>query len=89
MNIDEIKSELGYTSLNLNTAQDKDGNDTDWMRHWDNTQRVAVSIHKETVKSIQEDGATTLGIQTETREGSQGDYTAHRIVLYTPAEVTL
>lgn len=89
MNITEIKEKLGYTALNLNTAKDANGNQTDWMRHWDNDNRVAVSIHKETISAIQAGTATTLDLQTETRTGEQGEYTAKRIVMYTPAEVTL
>ncbi len=89
MNILEIKDELGYGALNLNTAQDAGGVDTDWMRHWGNDNRVAVSMHKDTVAAIQMDANTNLGIQTETRTGAKGDYVAKRIVMYTPAEVVL
>lgn len=89
MNITEIKEKLGYSDLNLNTATDGDGKPTDWMRHWDNENRVAVSIHKETVKEIQADNATTLGIQEEVRKGKLGDYQAVRIVRYTEPEVVL
>lgn len=89
MNISQIKEQLNMPVLNLNTAKDKDDKPTDWMRHWDNDNRVAVSIHKDTVAQIKAGNATTLGIQTETRTGSKGDYTAHRIVQYTPAEETL
>lgn len=89
MDISQIKDQLGISTLNLNTAKDKDNKPTDWMRHWDNDNRVAVSIHKDTVAKIKAGSATSLGIQTETRSGSKGEYTAHRIVLYTPAEETL
>jgi len=89
MDITQIKDQLGISTLNLNTAKDKADKPTSWMRHWDNDRRVAVSIHKDTVSAIKAGSATTLGIQTETRTGSKGEYTAHRIVQYTPAEVTL
>lgn len=89
MNIAEIKEQLGISTLNLNTAKDKDGQPTEWMRHWDNDNRVAVSIHKETVAKIKAGSATTLGTQTETRTGAKGEYKAIRIVQYTPAEETL
>lgn len=89
MNIIEIKQELGIAQLNLNTAVDNAGKATDWMRHWDNDSRVAVSIHKDTVTAIKADASCNLGIQTETRTGSKGDYTAHRIVKYSPAEEVL
>lgn len=90
MTLTEIKSKLGLSALELNTAEDKDGNQTDWMRAWDNDNRVAVSIHKELVDEIKADGnIASLGLQTETRKGSKGEYTAHRIVKYKPAETTL
>lgn len=89
MNIVEIKQELGIAQLNLNTAVNNAGAKTDWMRHWDNDSRVAVSIHKDTVAAIKADNSCNLGIQTETRTGSKGEYTAHRIVKYNPAEAVL
>ena len=87
--IADIKAKLGVSVLNLNTAQDTDGNNTNWMRHWDNTNRVAVSIHKETVAEIKASPLVSLGLQSETRTSSQGEYTAYRIVKFTPAEEQL
>ena len=89
MNIEEVKEVLGYSQLNLNTAEDKDGKKTDWFRHWDNDNRIAVSIHADTVKEIQDGSPSTLSIQSEMREGEQGEYEAKRIVLHKPAEVTI
>jgi len=90
MTLNEIKEKLGVSKLELNTAKDADNNATDWMRHWDNDARVAVSIHKELVSEIKADAnISSLGLQKETRTGEQGDYTAFRIVKYTPAETTL
>lgn len=90
MNIQEIKLELGIATLNLNIANDKDNKPTPWFRHWDNDNRVAVSIHKETFTKIKADPTiSTIGLQTETREGSKGEYISHRIVIFTPAEEQL
>ena len=90
MNLSQIKSELGIPTFNLNTAKDKDNNPTEWMRHWDNENRVAVSIHKDLVGELKADSEiNSLGMQKETREGDQGPYTAIRIVKYNPAEETL
>lgn len=89
MLLPEIKTALGIAQLNLNTALDANNKPTEWMRHWDNDNRVAVSIHKDTVAAIKADPTCNLGIQTETRTGSQGEYTAHRIVKYTEAEEVL
>tara|TARA_R110000796_G_scaffold238334_1_gene358663 strand:- start:588 stop:860 length:273 start_codon:yes stop_codon:yes gene_type:complete len=90
MNITELKSKLDIATLELNTANDKDGNPTDWFRHWDNDNRIAVSIHKELVDEIKADtNIATLGLQSETREGSKGSYKAYRIVKYKASEATL
>lgn len=90
MTLAQIKEKVGVNQLELNTSNDADGNPTDWMRHWDNDNRVAVSIHKDLVEDIKKDAnIASLGLQTETRTGEQGDYTAYRIVKYTPAETTL
>jgi len=90
MTLADIKTRLGLSTLELNTATDKDDNPTDWMRAWDNDNRVAVSIHKDLVSELKADSNIgTLGLQTETRDGSKGKYTAHRIVKFKPAEITL
>lgn len=90
MTLAQVKEKLGLKALELNTANDVDGKPTDWMRHWDNENRVAVSIHKELVSELKADAnISSLGLQKETRTGEQGEYTAYRIVRYTPAEETL
>lgn len=90
MNIVEIKSELGIKELNLNTADDKAGNKTEWMRHWDNDKRIAVSIHRELLNEIQKNSnISDLALQSEIRSTDKGDYTAYRIVKYTAPEARL
>lgn len=78
--------------LALNTAEDKDGNKTEWMRHWNDDKRVAISIHRDTVALIRANDpkANNLVLQApEVRQGSKGEYTAYRIVAVTGAEITL
>lgn len=88
--IAQIKSQFNILTLNLNTAKDKDGNPTMWMRHWDNENRVAVSLHKDLIAEIKANPSLdSLGTQIETRTAEQGEYKAVRIVKYTPAEETL
>lgn len=90
MTIEQIKSELGYSTLNLNTSNDSNGVPTEWMRHWDNEARVAVSLHKELIAQLQADPSISdLAIQSELRDAPQGQYTAKRIVKYKASEVTL
>jgi len=90
MTLSEIKDKLDIQVLELNTANDADENPTNWMRHWDNDNRVAVSIHKDTIAAIQESpSSSNLGLQHETRTGEKGDYDAYRIVMYKPAEIRM
>ena len=90
MTLEQIKSKLQLSTLELNTANDKDNKPTDWMRHWDNENRIAVSIHKELVEALKKDKTiTSLGLQSEIREGSKGKYKSFRIVKFAPAEETL
>jgi hypothetical protein len=88
--IAEIKLNLGYSVLNLNTALDKDNQPTEWMRHWDNSNRVAVSLHKDTLAKIKANpNMPNLVLQQETKSAAQGDYKAIRIVAVAEAETTL
>ena len=78
------------SQFQLNTANDKDNNPTEWMRHWENDARVAVSIHKDTLKEIKANPKTdSLALQQEVLTGSKGEYIALRIVKYQDAEETL
>lgn len=90
MTIKEIKLQLGYETLNLNPSV-KDGVRTEWMRHWDNDKRIAVSLHQDTLTKIKADPELpNLGIQQETIVSATGGaYTAIRIVAFAPAETTL
>lgn len=85
-----IKETLNIETLHLNTSNDDKGNPTKWLRHWDNTDRIAVSIHMDLFTELKSDSTIdTLGLQTETRKGSKGDYTAHRIVKFKPSQFKL
>lgn len=90
MKLQDIKTKLNIPTFELNTAKNEAGEATEWMRHWDNENRVAVSIHKDTVAELKKDSNLGgLGLQHEVRKGEQGDYQAYRIVKYAPAEETL
>jgi hypothetical protein len=85
-----IKIQLGIETLSLNTALDKDNKPTEWMRHWDNDNRVAVSLHKDTLAKIKANPSmSNLVLQSETRTAAQGEYKALRIVAVKEAEEVL
>jgi hypothetical protein len=90
MNLAQIKTKLGIPQFELNTATNEAGEKTEWMRHWDNENRVAVSIHKDTVAELKTNSKiNSLGLQHETRTGEKGEYSSYRIVKYTESEETL
>lgn len=90
MLLSEIKTKLGIAKFELNTALDAEQKPTDWLRHWDNENRVAVSLHKDLFDELKADATIgSLGLQHEIRAGEKGDYNSYRIIKYTPAEFEL
>jgi hypothetical protein len=86
----EVKRELGYDVLNLNTVITSEGEKTAWMKQWDNSNRVAVLVHKDTLALIKANPSlSTLGVNTQIKQGAQGEYTAKTICIYKEAEETL
>lgn len=89
-NLAEVKRELGYEVLSLNAVTTESGEVTSWMKHWDNHSRVAVLVHKDTLALIKANASlTTLGLNTQVKQGAKGEYIAKTIVIYKEAEETL
>ena len=90
MNIQEIKTKLGVETLPLNQVVTETGERTSWFKHWDNDSRIAVLVHADTLALIKADPAmSSLGLNTQTKQGSQGEYQAITICNYKEADVTL
>ncbi len=90
MNISEIKNKLGVQTLPLNNVTTATGEPTVWFKHWDNDNRIAVLVHADTLALIKADPAiATLGLNTQTKQGSQGEYKAITICNYKEADETL
>ena len=90
MNIQEIKTKLGVETLPLNQVVTETGERTSWFKHWDNDSRIAVLVHADTLALIKATPAmSSLGLNTQTKQGSQGEYQAITICNYKPADVTL
>ena len=89
-NLAEIKRTLGYDVLNLNTVVTESGEQTSWFKQWNNEDREAILVHKDTFAKIKANPElSTLGINVQTKQGAQGEYTAKTICIYTEAEQTL
>ena len=90
MNIQEIKTKLGVQTLPLRIVTTQTGEPTSWFKKWDNDTRIAILIHADTLALIKADPAmATLGLNTQTKQGSQGEYKAITICNYKAADVTL
>ena len=90
MNIQEIKAKLGVQTLPLNQVVTETGEPTSWFKHWDNDRRIAVLVHADTLALIKANPAmSSLGLNTQTKQGSQGEYQAITICNYKPADETL
>ena len=90
MNIQEIKTKLGVETLPLNQVVTETGERTSWFKHWNNDSRIAVLVHADTLALIKANPAmATLGLNTQTKQGSQGEYKAITICNYKPADETL
>ena len=89
-NLAEIKGKLGVQTLELNRVIAENGEKTAWFKNWDNDNRVAILVHEDTLSAIKADaGLNTLGINTQTKQGAQGEYIAKTICIYNPADETL
>ena len=90
MNIQEIKTKLGVETLPLNQVVTETGERTSWFKHWNNDSRIAVLVHAETLALIKANPAmSSLGLNTQTKQGGQGEYQAITICNYKEADVTL
>ena len=90
MNIQEIKTKLGVSTLPLNQVVTETGERTSWFKHWDNDSRIAVLVHADTLALIKANPAmSSLGLNTQTKQGGQGEYQAITICNYKPADETL
>ena len=90
MNIQEIKTKLGVQTLPLHIVTTQTGEPTSWFKKWDNDTRIAILIHADTIALIKADPAmSSLGLNTQTKQGSQGEYKAITICNYKEADVTL
>ncbi len=89
MNLSEIKLKLGVQTLGLDRVLTAKDEKTSWFKHWDNSNRIAIVLHEDTLKAIKAGNATSLGINTQMKTGSKGEYTCHTIVKYAEYDETL
>lgn len=59
MNIQDLKNSIGLPSLELERCLDEQDQPTQWLRHWDNENRIAVVMHEEVAQGIKQDPMRT------------------------------
>jgi hypothetical protein len=74
MNIAQIKETLNIKAMNLTSSKDEAGNPTEWLRYWDNKNRVAVSTHQDVLNIIKNNPDTNkLALKYEAKVTKTGD----------------
>ncbi|MHA3045533.1 hypothetical protein JSO61_009445 [Riemerella anatipestifer] len=86
VNIDEIKEKLKIISLTLNTAKDRNGYPTKFLRYWNNDERYSITIEKELVEKIKLNRNLPLEIEKTIKKANLGFYTSFEILEYSEAE---
>lgn len=90
MNLQEVKSQLGLSQLNLNKSEDGE-----WFNHFDNDTRRSIGIHKDTVAKIQDGTPVNLGLKdsgkmvTKSGKNAGQEYNLIHIVAFTPTDLVL
>ena len=102
MNITEIKAQLGMTSLPLTRGIQKNAQTgaeepTEWLRYWDNVNRISIIMHQNVMSAAQADSQKLVLKAPETKvsqhnaaTGEAGKpYTQYVIIEATIIEVVL
>ena len=93
----ELKSQLGINTLELTFLKDENGErqidpktqqPTLWAKHWDNTNRQALLVHKDTFDKIKADPEMSgLGLKSSDKTGEKGAYKMHILITYTAPDL--
>lgn len=83
MNIQQIKAAIGQPVLNMARQLDINGVEQPWISHWDNTNRVRVTMHDEVFNKIKENrDFDQLALKTEVVQATEerAEYTRHIVI---------
>lgn len=74
MNIEQIASELNIqTALDFTRATDKDDKPTEFLKCWDNDNRIGYVIHEEHMEAI--NTSDKLAFRKKEKKGNKGKFT--------------
>lgn len=99
--LEELKVQAGVANFEfayLKDMEDKTKRATDpktnqptqWLRHWDNTNRVQIVVHEDTAKAIKAkpDMANLALMDKGTQKGTKGEYALKVLIMYEEADFT-
>lgn len=94
MDLLQVSEKIKIKNLRVKKEVSEETNEpTGWLRHWDNEQRILVSLHQEVwdvLKDKEKRQFADFGVQTEEKVSKAGNpYASHRIVMYTTEQVSL
>lgn len=72
--IEELKSLINIPVLYLNTIVDKNGNRTEFKKHWDKSRRIAVVFHNALLNNLKQNLDLKFKVVESLKEGKEGDY---------------
>jgi hypothetical protein len=74
MKLSQIKETLKVIALDFTRSKTEAGEATEWLRYWDNKNRVAVSAHQDVIQHIKDTPDTTkLALKYEAKTTKTGD----------------
>ncbi len=87
LNIDEVKEVLKIDTLQLNSVKNLKGKKTNYFRHWDNDNRLAITIKNDLLEKIKANRNTILlSVEKEIKLANLGYYTNLSIIEYDDTE---
>lgn len=94
MNLAQVAQKIKINDLRVKAEVSEETNEpTGWLRHWDNEQRILVSLHQDVwnvLKDKEKRQFADFGVQSEEKVSKAGNaYASHRIVMYTTEQVSL
>lgn len=72
--LDDLKKEINIPIFNFNTALDKNGKQTNYYRHWDNVQRIAIIAKKDFIMDLKENPDIYFSAKKTIRNSELGYY---------------
>jgi RNA-directed DNA polymerase len=74
INLSELKTVLGISTINLHILKDNNGLETNFMRHWDAKRRIAILFKKDLVVNLKDNSELSILVEESIKDGKDGKY---------------